>query len=300
MLKKISSFIACFIALVFIALQTQAKPILINQIIATVNNEIITQTALNNAISNIKKAAQHQHQTLPSDQILKKKLLTQLINQKLFIIAAKRMGLTISQQKINQTVSQIAKRNNLTLQQLQQKINHHRSSTNYQHYQQNIAHQLLIQSVQQQIINQSINDSDQTSIDKQLASNIQYHLLDIKVVNEKSAKQLLQLLKAGNTIQNIKKNNRIKITVVDLGWRKINLIPSLFVKPIQNLPLDQFTHPIKAPNGYHILQLIGKNQASKNQVLAAKNSIYQQRATKAISTWLINMKKSASIKIYPI
>ena len=136
------------------------------------------------------------------------------------------------------------------------------SQSNYQLYKASIKHQLLLQTVQQQIVAQEGNGDQGAALQQQLADNTQYHLLDIKTAGKQASLQILKSLQSGKNIAQIRKSKKVQLAVIDLGWRKPGLIPALFVKPIQQLSINQFTAPIQAPNGYHILQLIGKNLIS--------------------------------------
>ena len=56
----------------------------------------------------------------------------------------------------------------------------------------------------------------------------------------------------------------------DLGWRKIEEIPSLLVDAVRSLEIDAHSELINSPNGYHLVQLLGKRGGEKVMVQQTK------------------------------
>jgi peptidyl-prolyl cis-trans isomerase SurA len=59
------------------------------------------------------------------------------------------------------------------------------------------------------------------------------------------------------------------LTGGDLGWRTSERFPQLFVDAVKDLTPGQVAKPVKSPNGFHILKLVGKRSAASQ--IAAKS-----------------------------
>jgi len=121
--------------------------------------------------------------------------------------------------------------------------------------------------------------------------NAQYHLIDIVVPTQQDADALLIKLRKDSNTEGVVDADP-NATGNDLGWRRLSEMPGIFVAPTQALSVGQFSSPIRAPNGYHILNLLAVNGANP----APSENPYSLQSLKTISQSNINImliKKSA-------
>src|SRR5690242_3404571 len=125
LILRFSFSIICglFISMPLYAAKTSGDQSL-DRIIAVVNDAPITQTEINDAISNIKKQMEASGTTPPSDGALRKQVLDQVINRKLELQLAEQAGLKVEDEQLDKALTHIAQENNLTLAQLYEQVQH--------------------------------------------------------------------------------------------------------------------------------------------------------------------------------
>src|SRR3990167_8480552 len=101
--------ILCFMPIMSLA-KTQEESL--DQIVATVNDTIITESEVDAAL----QLAKHQipSQDMPTPAVLRKKVLEQLINRKLQLQLAEQAGIQINDEEVDKAITEIASRNQLT------------------------------------------------------------------------------------------------------------------------------------------------------------------------------------------
>ena len=280
----------------------------IDQIVATVNDDVITKSELDAAIANTKKQAEAMHANLPKGKALRELILNQIIYRKLQLQLAKRNGMTVSAEQLNTTISAIAKRNGISVAELKAKLN--AEGFTLKHFRQQIREQLLISQIQRAAIGPTIKISDNeisefiNHYQKSTASkNKQYHIIDILIPNKTSAgyqqaKKISAKLNSGSKIADITDNT---ITSNDMGWVGDNDLPNIFLVKIKHMRTGKVSAPIKAANGYHILQLLEVRQGSGKSLSRdkARQILFQQKFQKALKTWVEKLKSEAAIKLFP-
>jgi peptidyl-prolyl cis-trans isomerase SurA len=79
----------------------------------------------------------------------------------------------------------------------------------------------------------------------------------------------------------------------DLGWRQLNEIPTIFVKHVPNMQINEIIGPIQSASGFHIIKLYNKRSGKKadyselrvRQILIKpSNSTSEQEAKTILST----------------
>src|SRR5690242_14200703 len=81
----------------------------LDQIVAIVNDDVITRTEYNHALNTIKTQLTQQNVPMPPPDVLQKQVLTQLINNKLQVEVGKQAGIQIPDQEVDKTIQGIAK-----------------------------------------------------------------------------------------------------------------------------------------------------------------------------------------------
>lgn len=270
----------------------------LNAVVAVVNNGVITQTELNNAISEAKQqlAAGGNPQAISQAQ-LKKMVLKQLIDEKLQLELAKQAKVTVTDAEVTQAITHIAAQNHLTLSSLKDKLQQQNMS--YTAYRQMIHKQLLIHKIQQTGIGAepkiTAQDLKEALTQYQMHVNTQqaYHLIDIVAPTKQDAEKFMVQLKNGVDIQSSNPQN-----FHDLGWQTQNTLPSIFVKEIASMKTGDIAGPIQAPNGFHVIKLVGvQGNSATPTKQQLENIAYQMKFQQAVKKWLVQLRKTAYIKI---
>lgn len=249
----------------------------LDTIVAVVNEAVITQSQLNQEITLAREQMLASHTPVPPPAVLRQKMLQSLINKQLQLQVAKKEGLTVSDADVDHAIDRIAQGNGITAQQLKIKVQ--QQGINYDKYRNEIREQMIISQLQQREVAPKVVITEQEVTDflptmkKQLATKpaahvvqsgqVIYHVQDYLIALPENptpqqvsdalqkAQVILTKLRAGEDMQ------KQKLLMADLGWRKADDLPTLFVASIKPLSVGGFAGPVRAPNGYHILKLVG-------------------------------------------
>ncbi|HHH39714.1 MAG TPA: molecular chaperone SurA, partial [Sedimenticola sp.] len=91
----------------------QVEPL--DHIVAVVDEDVIVQSEVDRMIRSISAQIRESGEALPPHAVLQKQVLERLIMRKLQVARAKRIGINVSEEMLAQAISNIARRNGLTL-----------------------------------------------------------------------------------------------------------------------------------------------------------------------------------------
>lgn len=303
-MKKIIQFTFLFI-LCGVAL---AK---LDRIIAIVNDEVITQSELDRRMDALKMVGKSS----------KKEALDALIDDSIKLQLAKKVKLIVDDNMVNNSIREIAEGNHATVDQLYSYIEQQGFSK--EGYKEMIRKQMTIARVMQQQFGSRVHitKADVLKYQAKLATQEarqatvdEYQVMNILVPLPESAQATdiqaakLQAERISEELQNGKSLEQIaqQYPVAeqhDLGWRKGNELPELFLAQLEKMKLNEISKPFQAPNGFQILMLNGKRvdaSAAQQQEVTLKHAeqaLYQQKLTEAAKPWLEKAKKESFIKI---
>ncbi|WP_369421478.1 SurA N-terminal domain-containing protein [Coxiella-like endosymbiont] len=277
---------------------------------AVVNNEIITQSEFNHALAGAKQQLTQHHIPMPDEKVFRKHVIDQLIYQKLQLQLSKRNKIKASDEEINAIISRIAAQNQLSQSALKEKLN--QQGISYREFRNQIRKQLLISKLQQQMManNITISKSDLVTFQKQHPARIasaRYHVATILIRVPEGATQA-QINhakgKAFLVLKQLRKGLSFESTMSahpgssDLGWRSSSDLPQVFVNPISKMKPNDVVGPIQAPNGFHLIKLLGKENQDRANNQQNQQAVCQQKFEKALQQWLEQLRRSSYVRIY--
>ncbi|MCX7120273.1 MAG: SurA N-terminal domain-containing protein, partial [Gammaproteobacteria bacterium] len=239
-----------------------------------------------------------QNPTAIDDTQLRQMVLQQLIDQKLQLELAERAKLTVTDAQVTQTITHIAASNHMTLAQMKAELAQRNLS--YAGYVKMIHDQMLIHQVEQSAVGNQVRLSPQDTQDAlaqyqaQMKTQQSFHVMDVLSSTQDQAQKIMAQLKNGADINIVSPNS-----TTDLGWQTTNTLPSIFLQQLSNMKAGDVAGPIQAPNGFHVIKLIGvrgQAVAQPNQV-QLQNMAYQMKFQQAVKKWLIELRKTAYIKV---
>ena len=115
-------------------------------IAAIVNNSIITQSQLQDQVKYFKYQLAQSNTQMPSDDLLRKQVLNQMIDRELQLQQAKAHGLSVDNEELNQAVANIAAQNHITLAKMRKAIKE--QGLTYAEYRKNIREQILLSQIE--------------------------------------------------------------------------------------------------------------------------------------------------------
>lgn len=264
----------CILGASLVLNMAQAAETKVDGVAAIVNNGVVLQSEVNEMVDRVKKGAEKQGQTLPSDKVLRVQALERLIGNSLQLQMAKRMGLQITDQQLDQTIENIAKDQNMTVEQFRQQAI--AEEGNYEQFRERLREEITVGEVMRANVQRRIYvspqevDSLMKIMDEQGVSNEQYNLGHILIsvpsdptaeqINEaeERAKNVVELLKKGNDFRKIAVASSSASNALeggDMGFMNINEMPTLFADAVRGKKKSDLIGPLRSGAGFHILTI---------------------------------------------
>ena len=270
------------------SIASQAAEREIDSVAAIVDNGVVLQSDVDDIVERVKRNAEAQGQTLPSDAALRTQAMERLILNSLQLQMAERMGLQISDAQLDDTIRNIAQGENLSLEAFRQQVV--AEEGDYERFRERLREEMITGEVMRANVQRRIYISPQEIdsviklMEEQGASNEQYnigHILiaipsqattdDINDAKERADK-VMQLLRDGSDFKRIaiaSSSGANALEGGDLGWMNINEMPTLFSEAIRGRKKTDLIGPLRSGAGFHILTIFdirGENVAAINEV----------------------------------
>jgi len=244
-------------------------------IVAVVDNEPITNQDVNRLASMADPAAAQ----LGRNNLLIEALET-LIDEAAQIGIAKQYGIQIGAEELAQAIERTAQRNQISITQMQQRLQEQNLS--WEQYRAQVRRQMQLQKVREKEVNARIKIQDFEVDDflqaRNIASNpnadinIAHILFELpeNPTGDQVARQLtkadevMRKLKAGEDFSKLAaqfSNAADKTNGGVLGMRPPSRYPSLFVDALKDTAVGQWVGPVRSAAGLHLLKLIDKRSA---------------------------------------
>jgi len=254
---------------------TPAGPVMLNRVVAIVNEDIIVSSELQQSISQVTRQLQAKQTELPPRAVLEKQVLERLIMEHLQLQLAERNGIRIDDTMLNNKLRELARENNMTLGEFRDILE--RDGFSYNEFRDDLRREMTIKQLRQQMVGSRLKVSDQ-EIDNLLASlrsldedNVQYHLAHILIaVPEAAGPDEIEAAqrRAEGVLANLKNGADFSQTAIsvsdgttaldggDIGWRSIGQMPTLFVEPLEGMRPGDISELLRSPGGFHIIKLV--------------------------------------------
>jgi len=263
------------------------KPL--DHIVAVVNEEVITERMLDNRVKDFQKQLQLSQLSRIDPETLRKQVLERMIRDSIQLQQAKQLGITVDDLMLNRMLEQLAKTNNMSLETFRQTIE--AEGLSYARFRDQTREEIIIKQLQQRVVASKISVSDQEIkqyIEQNEAldsSTVSYHLRHILIaIPEAASPEDLEKakLKAESVYKRIQYGSKFEDLAIkessgrnalqggDLGERKANELPQLFVDAVSDLNPGETSKPVKSASGYHLLQLVS---SSNDQVMVKQTRI---------------------------
>lgn len=282
----------------------------LDQVIAIVNSDVITSSQLDSAMRRIKKQIEHQNQPVPPTAILQKITLKQLINVQLQLQIAKRNGLSTSKKEVNDAIQRILKHKKIKLTTLKAKLK--KDGVSYSEFRDQLKQQITLQKIQSRVSagKVQVTDAEVTAqlkkIKQQHHDAVQYHVVDLLIAlpekpttaqistAQNTAKKISTALQSGTPADSVS-----GARYLDLGFVNAKALPDVFLKQLKTMQPGSVSPPLRASNGYHVIQLLGIKKPksklpSRKQV---QRYLFQKKVQKATVDWIKKLRETAYIKI---
>jgi peptidyl-prolyl cis-trans isomerase SurA len=248
--------------------------VLIDRVVAVVNDEAITRRELDDAIKNVTAQLQRQNIQQPPSDVLEKQVLERLINSRVQLQEAKDTDLNVDDIAVEKAIQRIASGNNISIDQLQESLK--KDGVDFARFREQIRDEITLARLRERDVDDRIVISD-TEIDNFLkvqqekggsAEEFDLSHILIRVSDQASPEQIQQArARAEEAIKRIKAGIDFRLVAASfsdapdatqggaLGWRESNQLPTMFADAITSLHPGEVTDILRSPNGFHILRL---------------------------------------------
>ena len=274
-------------------------------ILAQVNQELITLEEFNNELQDIKL----EHGKLPEDREsldqLKTTFLDQIINRKLILGEARRMNIHVSEEEINKNI--LALKRDYAGESFKAMLEGRGMS--FEEWKRRLKERLLAEKV----IN-TVAQFDGTIDDKSVRQYYEEHIDEysfaeqvrarqIVVATVEEAKEILRRLRKGEDFGKLAKEKSMmpeRVYGGDLGFFARGEMPEAFDE-VFSLKVGERSKIVKSPYGYHIFKVEEKVEGKVREFDEVKDEIAHQIRKKKNDqiyyTWLSELREKAKIKI---
>jgi peptidyl-prolyl cis-trans isomerase SurA len=269
-------FLSAFTSLAILsATPTLATEILIDRIVAVVNDRVILKSELNTQVFSKAQELAAQHIPVEDTDALQAKVLDSMILETLQLERAEQLGLQVEDQEVNQQLQKIAAQNKLTLMDLRNQLNIEMPD-GFQKVREKIKNKILIQKLREaEVISRAhVTESEikhylqrenlETSNIELRLGHILIELPDSATPDQRNealakAQSLLKRINNGEDFSQLAvrySNGSKALSGGDLGWLKQAEIPTFFAEAIAGLKTGQVSKIIQSPSGFHLIKVI--------------------------------------------
>ncbi len=248
----------------------------LDSIAVVVNDDVITSKELEDKIKYYENQIRLSSGSVSDMDSLKKQVLERMIRDKVQLQQAAQLGIQFDDISLNRMIDAMAKKNKLSLNELRTTLE--QEGIDFSDFRNQTRDELIIQELQKRMVADKVNVTSQElkqfteSNVQQDKSGTEFHLLHILVATPESASpediQLSQQ-KAENIYQQLLQGTDFKQMAMresdgsnalnggDLGTRKANELPELFLQAIEGLKQGEVSVPVRSASGFHLLKLAG-------------------------------------------
>ncbi len=297
---------------VMLSWQTLAQAVIVDRIVAVVNNDVITLSELDQAAAPLYRKVLDQVKDPEERQRLiqriRKEVLQQLINSRLVDQEVKRLHITVSDREIDQFIQNFRKQQGLEDEAAFRRFLASQGLTLAQ-YRKQVAQQLkrikLLQSqVRERIV---ITDQDiKRYYQEHYAQEAEkYEIAAIIITGPKAdqkVKEALNQLKQGKPFAEVAKEfSAVPGSGEGLGAFSLEELSPEVRKVIKKLKPGEISPPVKVGENWEIFKLLAikKDQTNTLTKLRAEieNRLYQEKVDQMFKKWLKDLRKRSYIRI---
>jgi peptidyl-prolyl cis-trans isomerase SurA len=252
---------------------------------AVVNEGVVLKSELAREEELILLRATQQGMQLPPAHVIREQVLERLVVEEIQLQRAFRIGIQVSDQMLNQTIAAIAENAGSRFEDMPEILA--RQGIDYGEYRRDTRKQMMLEQLRRiEVVNRisvSPREIEQciAELEDNAVVNSRYNLSHIFISvpssatneqfaeAEEEARTVYEELSNGADFRQLAIRHSDGDTALEgggLGWRPGDQLPTLFFDVVGNLQEGEFSEPIRAVSGYHIVkvnQLEGVTQKSE-------------------------------------
>ncbi|EJA7828448.1 peptidylprolyl isomerase SurA [Salmonella enterica] len=262
------------LGIAMIANTSFAAPQVVDKVAAVVNNGVVLESDVDGLMQSVKLNAGQAGQQLPDDATLRHQILERLIMDQIILQMGQKMGVKITDEQLDQAIANIAKQNNMTMDQMRSRLAY--DGLNYSTYRNQIRKEMIISEVRNNEVRRRITvlpqevDALAKQIGTQNDASTELNLSHILIAlpENPTSEQVNDAQRQAESIVEEARNGadfgKLAITYSadqqalkggQMGWGRIQELPGIFAQALSTAKKGHIVGPIRSGVGFHILKV---------------------------------------------
>ncbi|MDO8598453.1 MAG: peptidylprolyl isomerase, partial [Sulfuricaulis sp.] len=248
--------------------------VLLDRIIAVVNDEVITRRNLDERVKVVLTQLRQQGTPPPPPDVLEKQVLERMIFNYVQLQYARDTGLRVDDATLEKTIGRIAEDSKITLPQLRGALE--KDGVSFSKFREDIREEIIMARLREREVDNKITIAD-SEIDNLLSSqqtqgskvdefNLSHILIRVpeqaspEQLQERRARaeQALAQIKGGADFRQVAASFSDAPDAVQggaMGWREMARLPAIFADAVKDLKSGEVSNVLRSPNGFHIVRV---------------------------------------------
>jgi peptidyl-prolyl cis-trans isomerase SurA len=250
-------------------------------VVAIVDDDIILASEYQDRMRQVTENLARQKIEMPPQEVLARQVLDRLILERIQLRMGDRAGVRISDEQLNEALTNMARQNGASLKQFRAQIEADGGS--YAAVREQVRQEMILSRVQQGNVRNRVQVTEQ-EVDDYLASEegqkrtaAVYHIghlllplaTDATMEQERAAMAYMEGLRSrlasGTAFERFMRapdKTPYAFTGGDLGWRLAGDLPSVFLETVPALETGAISAPVRSASGLHLVKLFEKRGGS--------------------------------------
>ncbi|EAW3207695.1 peptidylprolyl isomerase SurA [Salmonella enterica subsp. enterica] len=262
------------LGIAMIANTSFAAPQVVDKVAAVVNNGVVLESDVDGLMQSVKLNAGQAGQQLPDDATLRHQILERLIMDQIILQMGQKIGVKITDEQLDQAIANIAKQNNMTMDQMRSRLAY--DGLNYSTYRNQIRKEMIISEVRNNEVRRRITvlpqevDALAKQIGTQNDASTELNLSHILIAlpENPTSEQVNDAQRQAESIVEEARNGadfgKLAITYSadqqalkggQMGWGRIQELPGIFAQALSTAKKGDIVGPIRSGVGFHILKV---------------------------------------------
>lgn len=293
------AFCARLLALLLLGLvagNALAQRQVLDKVVAIVDEGVVLQSELDARLAEAREQMTASGQPVPPAAQLREQALESLVVENLQMQLVDRMGIRYDDDTVNGVMQTLAEQNNMSFDEYVAALE---SVGRYVITREQIRKELSLRDLQRGMVNRRINITDQEIenflnsemgrvtmapdylVDQTLIPVGEDDTPELIAAKEAFAQQMLEAVQGGADFAEARAiaqrgaaatpPTAFPVSGGELGWRKAEGLPTLFVELVPTMTANEIRGPIRSPSGFHLVKLVavqGDIQSMVNQTRA--------------------------------
>lgn len=262
------------LGIAMIANTSFAAPQVVDKVAAVVNNGVVLESDVDGLMQSVKLNAGQAGQQLPDDATLRHQILERLIMDQIILQMGQKMGVKITDEQLDQAIANIAKQNNMTMDQMRSRLAY--DGLNYSTYRNQIRKEMIISEVRNNevrrritVLPQEVNAlAKQIGTQNDASTELNLSHILIALPENPTSEQVNDAQRQAESIVEEARNGadfgKLAITYSadqqalkggQMGWGRIQELPGIFAQALSTAKKGDIVGPIRSGVGFHILKV---------------------------------------------